>query len=85
MEAHRQDAQVDRLLGWLEQADQSAGSRKPAPAVGRDGLMLPIRGQACYREGATATVSVHDRKGGGWARSTWGGCPSPARGLCPGN
>jgi hypothetical protein len=35
-------------------------------AVGRDGLMLPIRGQACYREGVTATVSVHDH-----ALDTW--------------
>jgi len=32
-------------------------------AVGRDGLMLPIRDEVCYREGATATVSVHDRRG----------------------
>ncbi len=63
MEAHRQQAQVDRLLGWLEQADRSSGNRKPVLAVGRDGLMLPIRGQACYREGATATASVYDRAG----------------------
>ncbi len=52
-----------RLLAWLEQADRSSGDRKPVLAVGRDGLMLPIRGQACYREGATATVSVYDRRG----------------------
>jgi hypothetical protein len=63
MEDHRQSAQVARLLSWLKQADQSTGSRKPVFAVGRDGLMLPIRGQECYREGATATLSVHDRKG----------------------
>ena len=25
--------------------------------------MLPIRGQGCYREGATATISVYDRRG----------------------
>jgi hypothetical protein len=63
MEVHRQDAQVAVLLSWLDQADRSSGSRKPVLAVGRDGLMLPIRGQACYREGATASVSVYDRKG----------------------
>ena len=47
MEAHCQEAQAARLLSWLGQADRSSGSRKPVPAVGRDGLMLPIRGQAC--------------------------------------
>src|SRR5262249_31117994 len=60
---HRHDVQVARLLQWLKQADQSTGSRKPVLAVGRDGLRMPIRGQASYREGATATVSVSDRRG----------------------
>jgi hypothetical protein len=63
MDEHRHDAQVAQLLRWLEQADRSAGSRKPVLAVGRDGLMMPIRGQASDREGATATVSVSDRSG----------------------
>jgi hypothetical protein len=63
MAEHRHDAQLARLLLWLEQADQSAGNRKPVLAVGRDGLMMPIRGQASYREGCTATVSVYDRRG----------------------
>jgi hypothetical protein len=63
MEAHRQHAQVAHVLKLLEQAFQSRGSRKPVLAVGRDGLMLPIRGQACYREGATATLAVYDRSG----------------------
>jgi hypothetical protein len=63
MDEHRHDAQVAQVLAWLEQADQSAGGRKPVLAVGRDGLMMPIRGQASYREAATATVSVYDRSG----------------------
>ncbi len=62
MEPHRHDAAVAQVLAWLEQAYQSRGGRKPVLAVGRDGLMLPIRGEACYREGATATVSVYDRR-----------------------
>jgi hypothetical protein len=62
MEPHYHDAAVAQVLAWLEQAYQSPGSRKPVLAVGRDGLMLPIRGEACYREGATATVSVYDRQ-----------------------
>jgi hypothetical protein len=79
MDAHRQGAQVDRLLCWLEQADRSSGSRKPVLAVGRDGLMLPIRGQACYREGATATVSVYDRKGRRLGTVYLGRMPEPGQ------
>jgi hypothetical protein len=63
MDEHRHEAQVAQLLHWLGQADRSAGRRKPVLAVGRDGLMVPIRGQASYREAATATISVHDRRG----------------------
>jgi hypothetical protein len=81
MEAHRQDAQVDRLLGWLKQADQSSGSRKPVLAVGRDGLMLPMRGQACYREGSTATVSVYDRTGRRLGTIYLGRMPEPGQGT----
>jgi hypothetical protein len=81
MEPHRHAATVNQVLAWLEQADQSRGSRKPVLAVGRDGLMLPIRGEACYREGATATVSVHDRRG--WRLGTvyLGRMPEPGQGA----
>ena len=48
-------------------------------AVGRDGLMLPIRGEACYREGATATVSVHDRKGRRLGTVYLGRMPEPGQ------
>jgi hypothetical protein len=79
MEPHRHDAAVAQVLAWLEQADQSRGGRKPVLAVGRDGLMLPIRGEACYREGATATISVHDRRG--WRLGTvyLGRMPEPGQ------
>jgi hypothetical protein len=63
MEPHRHDASVAQILAWLKQADQSRGSRKPVLAVGRDGLTVPIRGEPCYREGATATFPVYDRRG----------------------
>jgi hypothetical protein len=82
--AHRHDAQVAQLLQWLEQADQSTGNRKVVLAVGRDGLMLPIRGQACYREGATATVSVHDRRGRRLGTVVLGRMPEPGQGTLPG-
>jgi hypothetical protein len=79
METHRPGAQADRLLGWLEQADRSSGDRKPVLAVGRDGLMLPMRGQACYREGATATVSVYDRRGRRLGTVYLGRMPEPGQ------
>jgi len=79
MEPHYHDASVAQVLKWLEQAHVSRGSRKPVLAVGRDGLMLPIRGEACYREGATATVSVHDRKGRRLGTVYLGQMPEPGQ------
>ena len=79
MEPHRQDAQVARVLEWLDQASRSRGNRKPVLAVGRDGLMLPIRGQGCYREGATATLSVSDRRGRRLGTVSLGRMPEPGQ------
>lgn len=63
MAEHRHAAQVAKVLSWLKQADASSGNRKPVLAAGRDGIFLPIRNEPCYREGATATLSVYDRCG----------------------
>ena len=41
--AHLQAVQRQTLLDWLEQARQSKGRGRVVLAVGRDGLMLPIR------------------------------------------
>ena len=57
-------AGVERLLGWLKQAADRSGPARFTLSVGRDGLMLPIRGKETYKEGATATVSVLD----GWGQ-----------------
>jgi hypothetical protein len=79
MEPHRQESQVARVLKLLEQAFASRGSRKPVLAVGRDGLMLPIRGEKCYREGATATVAVYDRSGRRLGTVYLGRMPEPGQ------
>ena len=84
MEVHCHEAQAARLLAWLERADRSSGGRKPVLAVGRDGLMLPIRGQACYREGATATASVYDRRGRRLGTVYLGRMPEPGQGTLSG-
>jgi hypothetical protein len=79
MEPHYHDAAVAQVLAWLEQADQSRGNRKPVLAIGRDGLMLPIRDEPCYREGATATISVHDRRGRRLGTVYLGRMPEPGQ------
>jgi hypothetical protein len=79
MEPHRQEAQVAQVLNLLGQAFQSRGGRKPVLAVGRDGLMLPIRDSECYREGATATLSVYDRRGQRLGTVYLGRMPEPGQ------
>jgi hypothetical protein len=56
-------AQQQAVLGWLALAYQSRGRRRVVLAVGRDGIMLPIRNEEHYKEGAVATLSVYDRRG----------------------
>lgn len=57
------EAQQQAVLGWLAQAYQSRGRRRVVLAVGRDGLMLPLRHEEQYKEGGVATLSVYDRRG----------------------
>jgi hypothetical protein len=59
--AFRAAAQIERLLGWLDQAERSRGRQRPVLAVGRDGVMVPIR-QGGYQEASAGTVSVYDRR-----------------------
>ena len=56
-------AQQQAVLRMLAQAYQSKGRRRVVLAVGRDGIMLPIRHEEHYKEAAVATISVYDRRG----------------------
>jgi hypothetical protein len=56
-------AQQQALLGWLKVAQQSRGRYRPSMAVGRDGIMVPIRKEETAKEAAVATLSVYDRRG----------------------
>jgi len=58
----REETQVARVLELLTKAFASKGKQRPVLAAGRDGIHVPIR-QDGYHEGATATLSVHDRRG----------------------
>ena len=62
MAPHREGAQVEQVLRWLAQARTSRGRFRPTLSVGRDGIFVPLRGGVA-QEGATATVSVLDRRG----------------------
>jgi hypothetical protein len=75
------EAQVARVLAWLEQARASRGSRKPVLAAGRDGVFVPIRGDDSYREAATATLSVYDRGGQRLGTVYLGRMPEPGQGT----
>lgn len=76
---HQHAAHLQMLLGWLKQAAESVGPVRFALAVGRDGLMLPIRGKETYKEGATATVSVFDRRGKRLGTIYLGQMPEPGQ------
>lgn len=63
LEQQRHAAQINKLLDCLATASKRRGRFRPALVVGRDGIHLPMRGRDPYKEGATATVSVYDRRG----------------------
>ncbi len=60
---HRQALQSQQVLQWLAEAAATSGPRRILLCVGRDGVMMPIRGLQKYKEGAVATVSVYNRWG----------------------
>ncbi len=76
----REEAQVARLLEWLAQAAASKGRHRPVLAAGRDGIHVPIRHEG-YHEGATATVSVLDRRGRRLGTVYLGQMPEPGQGT----
>jgi hypothetical protein len=62
MAQHCQGAPGEQGVHGLEQARVSRGCSRPTLSVGRDGLCGPLQ-QKVRQEGATATVSVLDRRG----------------------
>jgi hypothetical protein len=62
MSKHRHMAQVEQVVHWLEQARASKGRYQPMLSVGRDGIFVPLQHRV-WQEGATATVSVLERRG----------------------
>jgi hypothetical protein len=62
MAQHRHVSQVEHVVHWLAQARASKGRYQPTLSVGRDGIFVPLQHKV-WQEGATATVSVLDRRG----------------------
>jgi hypothetical protein len=56
-------AQLQALLQWLAEANKSRGRGRIVLAVGRDGILLPMRNEPHQKEAGVATISVHDRGG----------------------
>jgi hypothetical protein len=78
--ARRHSVQCRRLLGLLQTASASKGSKRPVLAVGRDGIHVPlVRDQ--YREGAAGTVTVYDRRGRRLGTVYVGRMPEPGQGT----
>jgi hypothetical protein len=79
MAEHRPAAQVAKLQEWLRQAAATAGPHRPVLSVGRDGVMVPVRGARAYREAAAGTVSVLDRRGRRLGTVYLGRMPEPGQ------
>jgi hypothetical protein len=77
----RHDAQVEQLLKLLRQAQESKGPHRPVLTVGRDGIFVPISKDSKYREAATATVAVLDRRGRRLGTVYLGHMPEPGQGT----
>jgi hypothetical protein len=63
LEQQRLTVQIDQVLRWLAVAQVSSGRFRPSLVAGRDGIHLPMRGRAPYKEGSTATLTVYNRRG----------------------
>jgi hypothetical protein len=74
----QQAAQTQRLRDGLEQAERTRGRHRPVLAVGRDGIMVPLRGRG-FQEASTATVSVYDRRGRRLVTVYLGQMPEPGQ------
>jgi hypothetical protein len=81
LETHRPAAQVEQVLKWLKQASASRGRYRPSLVVGRDGIHLPMRTGQAYKEGATATLTVYDRRGRRLGTVYLGRMPQPGQGT----
>lgn len=63
MERFRREQQAKQAVDWLRQAYASAGQRRPALVLGRDGITLCTSPHSFFEVASTATLSIYDRRG----------------------
>lgn len=80
LEKHRHVSQIEQVVHWVAQARASKGRYRPTLAVGRDGIFVPLLHKV-WQEGATATVSVFDRRGKRLGTVYLGHMPEPGQGT----
>jgi len=79
LEQQRPTVQVEKVLDLLTKAAASRGRFRPALVAGRDGIHLPMRGREPYKEGATATLTVYNRRGKRLGTVYLGRMPQPGQ------
>ena len=57
---HHDQAAVDKIVQWIDQAEQSEGPGKPLFQVGRDGVFVQTR--PFWEEASCGTLAVYDRQ-----------------------
>lgn len=74
----REEGQVRQAIHWLQQAFASKGRHRPVLAVGRDGIMIPMRKQG-FKEACAATLAVYGRHGKRLGTLYLGTMPEPGQ------
>jgi hypothetical protein len=74
----REAGQVRQAIHWLQQAFASKGRHRPVLAVGRDGILIPIRQQG-FKEACAATLAVYGRHGKRLGTLYLGTMPEPGQ------
>jgi hypothetical protein len=80
MASFREPAQINKALDLLKKAFRSKGRHRPVLAVGRDGIMIPMRKQG-YKEASTATLAIYDRNKKRLGTLYLGCMPEPGQGT----
>ena len=78
MASFREAGQVRQAIHWLQQAFACKGRYRPVLAVGRDGIMIPMR-KSGFKEACAATLAIHGRNGKRLGTLYLGTMPEPGQ------
>ena len=80
MASFREAGQIRQAIHWLQKAFAGKGRYRPVLAVGRDGIMIPMRKQG-FKEACAATLAVYGRNGKRLGTLYLGTMPEPGQGI----